>query len=393
MVIFSNPGEIDIEAVKTMGASIKEDSAIGFFGTGLKFAIAVLLRNGLGVQIHSGENIFRFGVKSTEIRGKGFDVATINGESMGFTTELGKTWHLWMAYRELYCNALDEGGSAEIADTAPGLFAGQTSVIVTGHQFEAEHHNRHEHFIIDRTPMQVIGDVEIYDGDGAHVFYKGVRIFKLTNASRFTYNITSQVELNEDRTAKNSYSCAWKIAHAIGLSTDKHFIRSVILAGDHNYEFHLDLNNYSYSEEFAEVALAEYRKDCNAVNKSIRPFVHKLAPAKVFDGMFVPLSRVQSVMLERAKAFAGNIGFSHEDYPIKIVETLGPSVMAMACKESNEIIFSKASFEMGTKFIAATLIEEIIHLREGLDDETRSMQTYLFNKIISLGEELSGEPI
>jgi len=47
----------------------------------------------------------------------------------------------------------------------------------------------------------------------------------------------------------------------------------------------------------------------------------------------------------------------------------------------------------GTKMIAATLLEEHIHLKLKLKDYTVNMQNYLFEKIISLGEELVGEPL
>ena len=44
-VSFITPGQIDLENVFTFGISAKEsDNPIGFFGTGLKFAIATLLR-------------------------------------------------------------------------------------------------------------------------------------------------------------------------------------------------------------------------------------------------------------------------------------------------------------------------------------------------------------
>ena len=46
-IIFTNQGEIDIRAVTTFGVSVKNDnSAIGMFGTGLKYAIAIILRHG-----------------------------------------------------------------------------------------------------------------------------------------------------------------------------------------------------------------------------------------------------------------------------------------------------------------------------------------------------------
>src|SRR5262245_54522643 len=43
-LVFSNPGILDINLVKLLGVSVQEsDSAIGFFGTGLKYAIASTL--------------------------------------------------------------------------------------------------------------------------------------------------------------------------------------------------------------------------------------------------------------------------------------------------------------------------------------------------------------
>jgi len=42
-IIFHNQGELDIRAVTTFGLSVKKnDNPIGYFGTGLKYAIAAL---------------------------------------------------------------------------------------------------------------------------------------------------------------------------------------------------------------------------------------------------------------------------------------------------------------------------------------------------------------
>ncbi|HEX4610447.1 MAG TPA: hypothetical protein VH092_19815, partial [Urbifossiella sp.] len=43
-LVFSNPGAIDINLVKLLGVSVKDsDNAIGFFGTGMKYALACTL--------------------------------------------------------------------------------------------------------------------------------------------------------------------------------------------------------------------------------------------------------------------------------------------------------------------------------------------------------------
>ena len=98
VVPFSNPGEIDPRMWATFGVSVKESAgAIGQFGTGLKYAIAVLMREGRSLEIVSKGNRYVFGVKQTDIRGKDFMQITCNSEMLPFTTHLGAKWELWQA--------------------------------------------------------------------------------------------------------------------------------------------------------------------------------------------------------------------------------------------------------------------------------------------------------
>jgi hypothetical protein len=152
-VIFENDGEIDAAAIRTFGVSVKQgDNPIGFFGTGLKYALAILLRTGHSVAIQSGLEKHRFALKDVTIRGETFQVVTMNRRELGFTTQVGKTWELWMAYRELYCNCKDEGGSVFIADQPRKPVSGKTRIIVGGDDFLAEH-DRRSTFILLGEPM------------------------------------------------------------------------------------------------------------------------------------------------------------------------------------------------------------------------------------------------
>jgi hypothetical protein len=86
-VIFENPGEIDAAAIRTFGVSVKEgDNPIGFFGTGLKYALAILLRSGHSVTIQSGVSKHRFALKDVTIRGEKFQIVTMDRHELGFTT-------------------------------------------------------------------------------------------------------------------------------------------------------------------------------------------------------------------------------------------------------------------------------------------------------------------
>lgn len=107
MIIFENLGEIDFRSISHFGINVKPGkSPIGFFGTGLKYAIAVLMRTGQKVTIYSGLSKCTIGTEESEFRGKNFNFikATVDDNpsyDIGFTTELGKMWPLWAAYREL----------------------------------------------------------------------------------------------------------------------------------------------------------------------------------------------------------------------------------------------------------------------------------------------------
>ena len=94
MIVFENKGELDIRAIKTFGVNSKDNpaSAIGYFGTGLKYALAILLRAKHVVTIITGGKKYTFGVVTSKIRNYSFDIVTMNGEELGFTTELGKDW-------------------------------------------------------------------------------------------------------------------------------------------------------------------------------------------------------------------------------------------------------------------------------------------------------------
>ena len=108
---FCNSGEFNPTAMLTFGVSAKEkENSIGKFGTGFKYAVAVILREGGSIKVKSFDKEYIFTTKKETIRGKEFDVVYMNDQNAGFTTHFGTNWEPWMAFRELYCNMLDEEG-------------------------------------------------------------------------------------------------------------------------------------------------------------------------------------------------------------------------------------------------------------------------------------------
>lgn len=96
-------------------------------------------------------------------------------------------------------------------------------------------------------------------------------------------------------------------------------------------------------------------------------------------------------MLERAKRFLFKIDIDIDRYPVRTVTGLGDDVMGRAL--DGVIYLSEIPFNMGTKQVASTLLEEWVHNKHGCKDFDRQMQSWLFDKILSLAELINGEPV
>ena len=104
--IFSTKGVLDLSVITTFGVNVKPntDNPIGYFGTGLKYAIAVLLRHGIKITLYTNGQEYQFYTKEKDIRGKEFMVCRyrktgllnkFSYHELPFTTEHGKNWELW----------------------------------------------------------------------------------------------------------------------------------------------------------------------------------------------------------------------------------------------------------------------------------------------------------
>ena len=265
MIVFENEGEIDPRLAMLIGVNVKESaSAVGFLGTGLKYAIACLSRWGETIKIQSGAAEFNFVAEDQEIRGRTFGILSMCGPcgraALGFTTEFGKRWEPWMVYRELWCNAYDEPSprvyALEDHGSAPTPKAGLTRVIVRGPKIEMAHQDRNTFILQDRIPLHVVDGLEIYEGAGERIFYRGVAVQKPDKPGLYTYNITEHIYLTEDRTA-GSYSTDPIIARGLTRIENKTVIERTLMAPRENLESRLDYD-YARDPSDAWVASAEH---------------------------------------------------------------------------------------------------------------------------------------
>lgn len=398
LVVFENTGEIDPLMIRTFGVSVKEsENPIGFFGTGLKYALAILLRTGHVVSIQSGERAHAFGLQQATIRDQPFNLVTMDNEPLGFTDAVGKTWEVWMAYREIYSNCKDEGGSVFVADELPVPAPGVTRIIVEGEEFRAQHENR-SIFILIGEPFLKLEGCEVYSGESRGVFYRGMLVYRMPNAqlSHFTYNLTQHIDLTEDRTAKYPILLPMYLAASILRAEDEGFLREILALENQYYE-----HSFNYRDEGVWGTVTPGPVFINSVEKLARDRAARTNISAVVRYKEIKRSEltpdttalrgVEGEILERAARFAKVLGFDVSEYPLIITDTLGPNILGMA--EGGRIYISRRAFMVGTKTVAGTLIEEFIHLKYGHGDESRDMQNFLLDRLVSLGEQMRGEPL
>lgn len=391
-IVFRNPGTIDPASITTFGVSSKEKAgAIGFFGTGLKYAIAILLREGCRISIHTGGQRLVFGTERARVRVDDFTFVTMNGERLGFTTELGKTWEMWAAFRELYCNCVDESGEVYEVDDALtiGVRQDETVITVEGEAFRDVWARRSE-IILDKTPMIRHEGVHICPGASEYLFYRGVRVAKLDHPSMFTYDIQRKIDLTEDRTVKYPFEVDGAIRRAWMECDQEHLVEHVLVAADGTMEHNIQFGGVVPSDAFKAVTgrlRAAFRPMNRTAWEACRIWMMEtLVASEVLD-----LSDIDKRRLEKAIDFAERIGFPVRQYPIRVTEFLGEGVLGQA--HEGMILLSRLVLMQGTKMVAGTIIEEYLHLKHGCRDETRQMQNILIDTICSLGEQITGEPL
>ena len=382
IVSFVNSGEIDPLTITTIGVSVKEgENPFGVFGTGLKYSIAILLRTHHSVSIWSGLKEYVFTVKTEKIRKRPHDLVCMNGTPLGFTTHLGHHWEIWQAYRELYCNAQDEGGEVQEGRVLPE--AGKTVVVVMGEEFAQVHEGRGS-IILQESPVYASSACEIIDSKRLQgtLFYRKIKVG--TFASSFTYNIKSLLKLTEDRTPKSIFEVEWAISNLWSKCEDAELCARLAASPMDSFEGTLSFNFINLSSVLLDQVAFRGRDKGIFTNPSLLAQLEKERP-EVVKLEECELSKIQAFQLARAIEVNVAAGFPVTVFPIVPVAFLGTHVSGLAKQKT--IYISLFAFEQGTKEVARTLCEEYLHLYFDVRDETRAMQNILFNKMFGFIEE------
>lgn len=395
-VFFYNKGDIDLLALKTFGISSKESkNPIGYFGTGLKYALAILMREGARVTLCTGGVCHEFSVREQTFRKDSFQMIYCGDDALPFTTELGKNWSLWQAYRELFSNAKDEGGDAFLGFSGEPI-PGETLITVDHPEFYKVHENQELYFTFNRKPIYVSPELTIYDYYTPHIFYKGVRAKENRVQPCFTYSIAKGCDLTEDRSLVYDFQIHEQMCKAFIECTDREIIRKVVTASQYSYEYELPFGEYCRDHKvdkdalFFDVVEEQLTRSRFDVSPGAYGAHRRMRGYKEPHHGGVKVTDLDKRVLDKATKFLADIGYEIE-FPIKVVDHLGEGVMALA--ENGTIYLTKHIMNTGVRHVARGILEEYFHLKYGYHDCSRSFQNFLFDNLITLGAQLVEETI
>lgn len=272
-ITFVTPGTMDIRAFTTMGVNAKPrtEKPIGYFGTGLKYAVAVLCRLGATLTVHTGGVRYTFELAPMSFRGQDFDQIVMRRDTfvgadgwrlgkrkrLPYTTTYGRNWEAWMAFRELYSNTLDESGEcweneewdAEYSKALGSIGDQDATMIVVSDcdPFVQAYRDRSSIFVdlSEKKRLAVLSGVEIIEGTTKRMYYQGMRAKDLGKPTLHTYNFTYGHELTEDRQLAHEWRIRSVLANTIASECeDEELIEKVITAPSENWEHELSPDSW-----------------------------------------------------------------------------------------------------------------------------------------------------
>ena len=234
-LIFSNNGLISLLDLCSMGDSSKRDntSSIGKYDSGLKYAIAILLRNDIKFLISSGDYEYSFAEKlvTDDITGKQKNLIEIEQRHIytdvstyhqtGFAVNLGYDWGFWMAIRELFANCLDENGVVIFGGESEDSDSSETNIVLFAHDKLQEIIDNWDSYFLTGTPVFTSHqeNIKIYENNLPNkeftIYKNGIKIFSDPyQQSKYVYD-HSIAEIDEMRVIRDVYTTRSEISYAL----------------------------------------------------------------------------------------------------------------------------------------------------------------------------------
>lgn len=409
-----NKGEVDHLAFNLMGASTKrlDNTKIGFFGSGNKYAIAFLLRKNIYFRIFSGEQEIIFGKKSVSFRKDKYDMITINGKDTSMTTEMGPTWEDWFIIREFYCNAMDEGDAKLSTVDNIKSIKGKTTIFIEKTPELAIFFDTIDNFILTNnkgfieSQLTEYGKIDIFEklGNEFICYRKGIRINEKNNKnSLYRYNF-DQISINEARTALYPYEVTQGIAAFFNTTKNKDYILNYLRNWKGTFEenAYWEYVNNTFSEVWHDVlkgkrvypekyALhsgdSESKMNAFIVPNNLASKIHKDFPDIHVIGYSkedlykeLEMTKDESMALKYAQKKLSEIGYTI-NCKIIVATFFEDDVMGKYDKHKDQIIISREYFPDDSQELQNTLLEEYFHSRGAIDGQ-RTFVTFLIDELM-----------
>lgn len=426
-LLFENKGHLEVLALFMVGASSKRDDAskIGRFGSGLKYSLAKTLRDKMEIRVFSGQDEIVIGTQPFTLRDKQFEAITINGQQTSLTTEMGPDWQWWQVIRELWCNALDEGGADYRVIEDGNLIDGRqdyTRVFIEiNNEIEAVLQQWHLYFAHDREDVIVdTPEFRLYPSDGKQIYYrKGIRCHFGGMDALYHYD-SADFPINEERVITSEFAASYNIATCLARHATFEVAQNILRNAHRGPDYFEATIEWEYGCELSPVwrdaarsfdhlilhSSAGYYVDLMANTDHYALISMKLAKRLLALGIHVAgitpsgtvrkwielesISKKQEFLLnDTLKALQDELGYA-VSYPIKLAEFTNPAQLAVADTQEKIIYLSPKLFDMGRRKIALAIMEEQEHIYEKLADETRDFQNHLFSKWLAALEEKAG---
>lgn len=406
-----NNGELDIRLVALMGGTTKADDKykIGQFGTGLKYTLAYLFRNNIDFEIYSGENLVDVKTETERIKDTDFEIICIDGNRTSITTQMGKQWSTWMIIRELWCNALDEGGySRDVVneDNIKGEQGKSSFYIQLLPDIQQVLDDWKSYFIHNDHPLWDGEQYAIYEnkqGGNLKLYKHGVLIYQHPSLKSLFYYDIKGADINELREFKGSIS--YEIFEALREPNEtviSHFLTNI--TDDHFEGCELSYNWFtSFSNVWKETignrkishgGSSYYSEESGIDLSNIIKLPKRVysALSKDFEGVGVftmtddktefyeiPNAKISNRVISCRDRLAG-IGYSIDpDIKIRFGLFGDNQKKSAAVRKKKQILISEICLKVSDEVLTALLIENYEYMKLSCEKDDKSFYRHFIN--------------
>lgn len=398
-VSFLTPTKLSLMDMTSMGDSSKrgDDTKIGVFDSGLKYSLALMLRNNVNFKAVIFENynvLAEYTTKTVvvqdDLSGKEKEIICVVDSLTDVTTQtsfaknLGWNWEPWMILRELWSNMVDEGGYCE--ENEMGIEKGTriTLEFDESSPFFDVWKNKHLYINESKDSFRVSSSVEAIPNKDLflRIYKQNILVYQdKETSSQFSYNIKFG-EIDERRILSNLHNVKANIGNAILQTDNSEFINKIIGSNfdvpENDFLLKVDglyascsetLTDaiYACQEEYGRVQTYSFilnsvrkRSDCTLANKKITTVEDSIWDYSTEVTVETPVKEAPSVDQSFSERINALFKFDL-DVDVKESKLKGAKVVA---DKHNECLIVCPSFDTERDF-AELLVQYIDLTQEG----------------------------